>query len=318
MQWFVVKYRKPDGTMTEAEFEAADKSALFKLLAEKKISAINIQPGRIDKKSGRKSVAKGASHSSSAGLVRGIVAGSVVIVAAFISWFFLFKGSSEPQKTPTNTKNAPTKNVAESAAPVALSQETNTVQVAATEPERVLIECKTNATSGVIIERWRTPDGKTHRRMINPPPIFSNACDQVIAMVVGSRAGQRIPPLPPMRPGQLDKAFAESLLSPITVGEDDKPEVAALKLAVKAVRGEIAEAIKAGDTRGVAEILQEHVEQVNFNADLRGEAIQQLRTILDEGDQEFANEYLTKVNESLSKYGIEPLKMPSSSTERNH
>ena len=39
MQWFVVKYRKPDGTMTEAEFEAADKSALFKLLAEKKISA---------------------------------------------------------------------------------------------------------------------------------------------------------------------------------------------------------------------------------------------------------------------------------------
>ena len=77
MQWFVVKYRKPDGTMTEAEFEAADKSALFKLLAEKKISAINIQPGRRNNKQSRGSIVSGAWVYK----VVAFIAGCIVVVA---------------------------------------------------------------------------------------------------------------------------------------------------------------------------------------------------------------------------------------------
>lgn len=84
MEWFTVKYRQPNGAITEAEFEAADKSALFKLLAEKKISAINIQPGRLSKKSGSRSAAKRATHSSSTGLVHGIIAGIFVVIIAVV------------------------------------------------------------------------------------------------------------------------------------------------------------------------------------------------------------------------------------------
>ena len=96
MEWFTVKYRQPNGAITEAEFEAADKSALFKLLAEKKISAINIQPGRISKRSsGSRSVAKRTSRGSFVGLVLGILAVVAVAVAAFVAWFMFFRSASE-------------------------------------------------------------------------------------------------------------------------------------------------------------------------------------------------------------------------------
>ena len=183
--------------------------------------------------------------------------------------------------------------------------------------EQVLIEARTNSNSGVIIERYRTPDGKTHRKVINPPPIFTNPSDQIIALAISARAGQRIPPLPPMRPDQLNQAFVNSLSSPIEIKDDDKPEVAALKLAVSQTRSEIAELIKAGDGRTVAEILQEHVETTNRNADMRAEAASQLRRILESQDPEMAEEYLSRANKLLQEYGINPLKMPSNSSVRS-
>ena len=196
---------------------------------------------------------------------------------------------------------------------------TNAPAAVVVEPkaEHVLIEARTNSNSGVIIERYRTPDGKTHRKVINPPPIFSNPSDQIIALAMSARAGQRIPPLPPMRPDQLNQAFVNSLSSPIEIQDDDKPEVAALKLAVSQTRSEIAELIKAGDGRTVAEILQEHVETTNRNADMRAEAASQLRRILESRDPELAEEYLSRANKLLQEYGINPLKMPSNSSVRS-
>lgn len=232
-----------------------------------------------------------------------------------------------PEKNPTPMDSSEIPSVEKKSEPIpppvtSVSKEvvpTNTPTVVVEEPkvEQVLIEARTNSNSGVIIERYRTPDGKTHRKVINPPPIFTNPSDQIIALAMSARAGQRIPPLPPMRPDQLNQAFVNSLSTPIEIKDDDKPEVAALKLAVSQTRSEIAELIKAGDGRTVAEILQEHVETTNRNADMRAEAASQLKRILESRDPELAEEYLSRANKLLQEYGINPLKMPSNSSVRS-
>ena len=77
MAWFVAKYRKPDCVMTEAEFDATDKFALLKLLAEENVSAGSIVSGRSSKKS--------TSH-----LLHGLVMGVIFIAVAVVAWMFYF------------------------------------------------------------------------------------------------------------------------------------------------------------------------------------------------------------------------------------
>jgi len=255
-------------------------------------------------------------------LLQALVFGVFLCTAVVVLWCFVF--SRQPVVEEGNGVEIK-KNIADNSKNVKSAKTVATVvevekieEVKTTDSDRILLQTTTNALTGSITETYRTPDGKVHKHVKRPPPIFPNVSDQMIAMLVSAKSGQRIPPLPQMQPDKLDQAFAESLLSPITINENDLPEAVALKMAVKAVRNEIASSIKAGDTRNVSEILRDHVDQVNFDVELRCEAIRQLKKVLDEGDPEFSKAYLNKVNENLAKYGIDSLEMPRQSTERSN
>ena len=78
-------------------------------------------------------------------------------------------------------------------------------------------------------------------------------------------------------------------------------------MAVMETRQEIAKMIKNGDTRSVGEILSEHIEINNRTAEMHRDALLQLEVIRrDEGD-DFAREYLEKVNEKLNSYGMQEI-----------
>lgn len=244
-----------------------------------------------------------------------------VVAVVFLCFWFL-RGSTTKTDTAEEIKNTPVKRG--SRAVKSVSKGKVVIHKASEENElkwndnfvtnrelrikfSVLAEVRTNS-SGVITERYRMPNGKYWRRQIDPPPIFSNPSDNAIAMALGDRSGAPIPPYPGLNDIDLDKQFAQSLATPIEIDENDKPWVVALKVAVQETRKEIAALIKAGDTRSVGEILLDHVHENNRTAELHGEAWQGYHKILKEDGEEAANEYLTKVNDHLERYGVAPLK----------
>jgi len=170
-----------------------------------------------------------------------------------------------------------------------------------------LLHSRTN-DAGMVVERYRLPNGQTWRRMVDPPPIFENRCDQAIMLALSDASGAPIPPVPGLDDADLDEEFKQGFLNPITINDDDKPEVVALKLAVKETRSEIARMIKDGDARSIGEILQDHIELNNHAARMHAEALQQIEKVRKAEGEEFAAEYRKKVNESFKECGIQPLK----------
>lgn len=169
-----------------------------------------------------------------------------------------------------------------------------------------ILSAETNQ-DGVVFTDYRLADGSLVTRKTLPPPIFSNVCDQVIAMIVSAHGNQKIPPLPPLNESIIRKGFQEGLLNPIRIGADDSPKVAALKLAVMDVRRCIAENLHSGDSRSFVQMINDHVKAFNDNVDFRHEAIKELKMACEGVAPEDTKVYLDKVNEHLEKMGIEKI-----------
>ena len=256
--------------------------------------------------------------------VRWTVAGAIIVLCAVGAWWFLVgsggRGATHPaaKENPTHIRDVKPNQPARGAD----ADATNVVAKAESEekwedgfekiPEKRYKFSKlvsaTTAECGVVTERWRMPNGKYWRHQVDPPPIFDNPSDNAIARVLGDRSGAPMPPCPELDAGNLNDAFMKSLLSPIEIKEDDKPWVVALKLSVKEARSEIARLIKEGDTRSVGEILRDHLDENNRQAELRGDALKGYYKTLGESGEEAAAEYLNKVNKALEKFGVSPIK----------
>ena len=317
MAWFTVQYRDKNGAKAEAEFEAADKTALFKLLAEKKISAVNVSEGRLGKKGARKRTTGGTSPNLPKSLVRGIVAGVVVFAGAIIAWHFLARGGGSEK--PDAAKNPP-KTVKPAPMPVVPSPEKP--EVAPPKPvedelppsqRRVkTISIQTNYI-GQICERYQTADGKTHK-IYRPskPPLFKHQTDQLLAMALAGDDRRSAPPLPLGR--NLDKEFLESLKTPIEISPDDPPDIVARKEAVIAARKQVDELMRQGI--GFTQILADHQKLMSENKQIRDEMIREIKQYNAESDRESTQKALDSVNAALENMGITPIEMPKTAEER--
>ena len=246
--------------------------------------------------------------------VRGVVAGALVVALAAGAYFAFFAGTGEkPQKAVKEKSPSAIKEVTPAPAPKAKAAEKP-----APKPKKKwdVISCSTNTDSGVIYERVRLPDGSTMTVQHKPDPVFSNLCDNVIAMIICSEGGN-IPPLPPIDEERLRESFIQSVASPVRVASSDSEKVAAMKLAVQEYRQAIAENISAGDSRSVLAMIQDHVRETNEKFSLKAEAIKQVHAACADSDAEFQAEYVKKVNAYLEKYGVSPIETDNSGeTER--
>lgn len=261
--------------------------------------------------------------------LKGLVAGIVIVVCGGLAWWLLAPTAPvDPKPVPNALKSAkvrPLKTAVPSKHPatVVVPAKPQTATEAEEKwddsfikiPEKrykfSTLETVTTSNTGVVNQRWRMPNGRYWRRQIDPPPIFSNPSDQTIAMALGDRSGSPIAPYPGFDDANLNEEFTKSLAQPIRIGEDDPPWKAALKMAVKEVREEILASIKAGDTRSVGEILRDHVQENNRQADLKGEALMGYYKIQREEGDAAAEVYLEKVNKALKGFGVTPIKSKS-------
>lgn len=301
---YTVKYRTADGRFDYAVVEAASRAAVFQLLEKRGISAISVTEG-VDK-----NVLPAHSSPRHPSPMRGILAGGCVVVLAVGAYFLFFASPStptvakkvvKPDRSDIATRPSADKGERPDR-PVAA-----TTNAPATKPEvrkadsneRLDLVAVTNK-SGEIMERWRTPDGKTHARLIPPPPVFDNVIDQALSIALSVPPGHSLPPMPSLGPDST-KAFAEALKKPIVIKDDDPEDVKKAKLLVQSGREAIFEALKSG--KSVQEIIADHCAAVNDNAELHNAVGVEYRKLIAEGDLEAAEEYRSKANEILEKSG---------------
>lgn len=233
-----------------------------------------------------------------------LIASGVVAVLGCVL-LLVFGGGDGAPKAKAEKKAGVIKEAA--AVPRAVTGNVESAESAvAKKEEREVIRATTNK-DGVVMQTLRYPDGRTVLKRVPPPPVFANKCDQAIVMALSSRNGGPIPPLPPMSDRDIDKAFQESMLSPISISSEDSERVAALKAMVKSVRTEILEMIKGGDQRSVAQILRDHVRDSNNRLELKVSARQELEKVYVSEGEDFARAFLEKVNAHLEKCGVEPI-----------
>ena len=174
----------------------------------------------------------------------------------------------------------------------------------------VSVEVTTNGNR--ILEKTLTADGKLHISARNAArPVFSNASDQVLAMAMGVKPGQSMPPIP--MSADIDRSFLKSLETEIVINPDDPETVKRAKANVRQAREDMKALLKKGYS--VQDVLKDHQKLVNENAKIRGGAVNELKSLIKAGDMEGAKNYVAKMNEAFREMGIMEIAMPATTDE---
>ena len=326
---FTVTYRGKDGALRDERMEAVNRAECVAECRRRGIAPVGIKEGRSGKSTaspmGRSRV--GAVGDSKRTTARWAVAAvvAVIAIAGGVWWWIGHKG--EPKTTgvqqqgakPKAEKPAKQPKASRGGARPSVQQSTTNAPTESTPqqpivpvPEKI-ISCTTNA-SGYVVERVVGPDGRTVRRVKEPPSIWETPTDGLINMVLSTRAGQELAPLPPMS-NDMDAEFMKSLEKPIKILPGDDERTVAMKKAVEATREEIRGRMEKGEH--FADILNTHRELFNDNCNVRASAMRELQRLVDEGDEEQARKYAEATNEILERMGITPLHVPSPGTGRD-
>ena len=328
---FTVTYRGRDGAKREEYIDAANRAECMAECRRRGIAPSSIREGRAPLRPGNGSAASQNMARSQIGKAA-VLALVVLAVAGGAWWWFAARSANAPHQAgtpkPAAQKHVPPVKKADTHERVSPAQKptssnvTNEVKDVPLPPWNdsfmtnremrlkysTLFQATTNE-GGLVIERYRLPNGKTWRKMIDPPPLFSNVSDQAIAMTVGGAAGGPIPPVPGLNDANLDAEFLKSLEVPITIEANDSPRAVALKMAVKETRDEIVRLKAEGDTRTVGQMLSDHILVNNRNASMQADALAEVKRVRETEGEEFAKKYLEAVNAHLKSYGVRPIRL---------
>ena len=159
---------------------------------------------------------------------------------------------------------------------------------------------------GAVVERLVLADGRRVRAVTLPGPVFRNASDQLLAMLVSARPGEEVPPLP-LGPG-IERAFAESLASPDEGEPGDSDAVRELRRRVRDARRAVAEEVRAG--RSVREVLAAYQGELAFIAESRLAAVREAQVVREADGEEAARRFAERANEALRARGVPEIPVP--------
>ena len=318
---FTVNYRGRDGALREERIEAADRAGCVAECRKRGIAPTKITEG--GKVANRRQ--DGGSPSQHRLTGNAAILAAVVLVAVGVGawWWFGRDGArtTPVEKTETEAKpKAPPRKPAEKPPERTVSATTN---AATAQPvpapdvaqpvekylgSEVVRRTFTTNTTGFVIERIFTADGKSHRKTHYPKSPFTAATDQYLAEAV-SKSDGGLTPLPNLKNEKnLERDFLESLNEPIEIKDDDSEKLRELKTRVMIARESMRQQIEAGAS--FAEVLETNRRLGNENADVRIDALRELKEIMAKGDRAGAKRYMVTINAALQQMGIEPLKTP--------
>lgn len=295
MATYTVSYRGKNGERIEEQFDAPDRNSLFKILADRKISAISVKDGAAPKRKKSSTPSKPLPPS----VLRGAFAGVVLVALAVVVWLFV-SSDTEESVAPSKKANGEINEYAPSKAGsgavtngiVGSSSELVAAGGNGSSEEDVAGTAKTNNVEDIGIEVCK----KVKALQIT-------AVDQLVNMVMTSPTDVPPPPLP-LTAGMED-SLREMLKREITIKPDDEPDIVAMKKRMIENRGKVLALLDEGYT--ISDVLAKEHQMMTDAANLRRDAMKAMKEFEDEGDEESAKLYMEKANEKLQSLGVDPI-----------
>ena len=247
--------------------------------------------------------------------MRGVVAGLVVVAVALGAvCYFMIGGSQETPRHKADKERGRIKQVK-----TAVASREKASDSAKEDARRDAWPGQTDKDAPIAGKAATSPTDSSNQQMTvveeRQPPSPGNlptASDQVLAMLSDSGGGGIEGPPPPNH-AMSDKEFRESLKKEIVILETDDERTVKMKEEVIGLRQQMLELLDQGMT--VDEILTEHRENAEKDAELKRKATLDLIELVDSGNYEQARKYRLVVNAALQQMGIKDVSYPVSPKE---
>ena len=310
MKNFAVTYRGKDGKQESIQIAANDRQGVFDELAKRGISAIRVQETN-GKVKPRKASPKGGGKPS--GVLKGAIAGILVVAAAVGAWLYL------SQKQETAQPESKTKKSAK------IAEVTPALSTPVVEEPQKPVDPKEDYDhdklyrDGQGILRYKNGDARAYDPTRPKTVVKLNADPAMRKSVFTNRAENEIERVLTIQPGQtlfgtrrydqhFENEFKKSLETPILIDEDDSPYVKEVKQAMIAAKIEICDRMRNGET--LAAILEETRSELTrlaqYKRDLQHEVMQ--ATENPDFSEQDLEDYISAANKMLESKGIAPIK----------
>ena len=307
MDW-IITFRNKSGSKDQMSLEAESREAVFKELAKRGIAAIRIEEAK-GKAKPRKASPKGGSKTSV--VLKGAIAGVIVVAAAVGAWFFLTQ-KQETAKPGTETKKP--SRIAEvtpaSAAPV------KAVEPKEEKPKPLPPQRIGETRDGKVL----LPDGTLHTvkgvitsgvaRVSLIDRTFKHDTDCMLAHLLVVEPGEGFVGDSESIYSGFEKEFLKTLDDPIVYDKNDSDYVKELKMGVQALRQELLDARANGES--IEKVLIDTRDQLQQLGLYRQELEEQVLRMSEDGmSQQDYNDLITAANQMLEERGSKPLELPS-------
>ena len=312
MMTYTITYRNKDGRQEQMQIEAPDRSAVFAELSKRGISAI-----RVEEATGKVKPLKPASANGkkAPAVIKGLVAGAIVVVAAGAAWYFLSPKAETPVRE--NKGKKPGK-IAETTPPPVSPAKAGEPAIKHTKPIRKweFPVSRTNELSDAELRKWkvmhRPPPGYTNdTARTEPPPtyaIFNHHSENEIACLLTLRPGETLVGTPTYGK-RFKEDFLKSCEEPIVITEEDTPEQAELKRVMNETKIDLRARMAKGEDLGqiLLDTRAEYQRLAAYRQSLESE-INELKKN-DSLSMEDIDDFISAANKMLEAKGIAPLKL---------
>ena len=300
MQW-VITYRSKSGEQEQLSLEAESREAVFAELKKRGISAV-----RIEQSNGKAKPCKASPSVKVSPLIKGVIAGIVVVLGALTALYCLRPGLEEPR--PTSVERQPK--------PKTDSQATSVkhkVEKPLEEQQEIPYWKRdtTNGLSEVQLRKWqqvRRPrtEPVNIERKTPKYKIFEHRSENEIACLLTLEPGKGLIGSPNYRGMKED--FLKSCEKPIIIEADDDEYTKNLKQMMISAKIELRNRMNDGED--FDQIMRDSRTEMQKLATYRNQLKAELFRMFREGTADAdAGDMLEAANKLLESKGIAPLKM---------
>lgn len=302
---FTVKYREKTGNTKSLVLDVPNKDALWAELKKRGITALAVRDGAVKKGIGKRESGRGS-------IVRGIVAGVVVVALAIGAWFFFMDGKPTPKgdevQKPKRIKEVkPTK-------PKAVKP-TETNKVSKPAPAPAAVETKVEPEAPKPNPRKAPSTAKKYPRRViprkpEPPQKFKYDSDDLIGAFLEIVPGTQMEG--GLRFDKIGRDFEKSLLEDVALAEGQDNEYnRQLREQVREIKKEIQKVMRE-ENKTFGQVMQEQFDQLIEMGQYKRDLEQELRQIRKSGEYtaEEYDKFIEASNKMLESRGCSPLKVP--------
>ena len=301
---FTVGYRDKAGQRASLVLDVPNKDAVWSELKKRGISALSVQEGVVKKRPSKKS---GKTPSAMRGLIAGLC---VVVLAAFVAWWFFFKDAQERVPPADDAKTKRVKEVKPAKPKPAKPAETNKVEKPQTPVKAEPVVEQPPQKSRKAPSTAKKYPRRVIPRKPEPPQKFKYDSDDLIGGFL------EIVPGTPMEGGlrfdKIGRDFEQSLTEDVALAEGQDNEYnRQLREQVREVKKEIQKVMRE-ENKTFGQVMQEQFDQLIEMGQYKRNLEQELREIRKSGEftAEEYDKFIEASNKMLESKGCSPLKVP--------